>query len=65
MASDMDLFFEALFACIQSSQTRERFKLLRFTTTEDLARTFRSERKVFPEQEELLGSESDVISKHQ
>tara|TARA_R100000656_G_scaffold110625_1_gene82593 strand:+ start:268 stop:465 length:198 start_codon:yes stop_codon:yes gene_type:complete len=65
MASYVDLGFEALFASIRSSQTAKRFKLLRFATTEDLARTFRPERTEFPEQEELLGSESDVLSKHE
>lgn len=55
MVSDTNLQFDALFASIQSSQTRERFKLLRFATTEDLARTFQPERMEFPEQQELLG----------
>lgn len=64
MVSDMNLQFEALFACIKSSQTCERFKLLRFATTEDLARTFRPERAEFPEQEELLDFESDSKSTH-
>lgn len=55
MVSDMELKFESLFASIQSPQTRERFKLLRFATTEDLARTFQHERTDFLEQKELLG----------
>lgn len=59
MVSDVDLQFEALFACIKSSQTAERFKLLRFATSEDLARTFRPESPELPKQEELLGLQSD------
>lgn len=59
MVSDMDLRFEALFARIQSSQTAIRFKLLRFATTEDLARTFRPESPELPKQEEPLGLQSD------
>lgn len=59
MVSDMNLQFKALFACIQSSQTRERFKLLRFATTEDLAQTFRPEKTELPEQEDLSGFQSD------
>lgn len=62
MVSDTNLQFEALFACIKSSQTRERFKLLRFATTEDLARTFRPERTEFPEQKEFLSFPSDAKS---
>ena len=60
MVFDTDLQFEAPFACIKSSQTRERFKLLRFATTEDLARTSRPERTEFPEQKEFLGFPSDA-----
>lgn len=62
MISDTNLHFEALFASIRSSHTCERFKLLRFATTEDLARTFRSERTEFPEQKELVGFLSDAKS---
>lgn len=59
MASDVDLGFEALFASIRSSQTAKRFKLLRFATTEDLARTFQTERPELPEQKDLLVFQSD------
>lgn len=62
MVSDMDLEFKALFARIQSSQTAKRFKLLRFATTEDLARTFQSEENELPELEERLDFQSDSKS---
>jgi hypothetical protein len=58
MVSNLDLKFEALFARIKSPQTAKRFKLLRFSTTEDLAETFRPEKSQPPEKEELLGFQS-------
>lgn len=57
--SDIGQQFEALFALIQSPQTAKRFKHLRFATTEDLARIFQSERPELPEQQDLLGFQSD------
>lgn len=63
MVSDIDSKFEELFSCIKSSQTAKRFKLLRFATTEDLARTFQHEKTEFAEQEELVGFETDVKSR--
>lgn len=62
MDSDMDLEFEALFARIQSPETAKRFKLLRFATTEDLARTFQCEKTEVIEQKELLGFHSESKS---
>lgn len=59
MVSDMNQEFEALFARIQSPETAKRFKLLRFATSEDLARTFRSERPELPKRDEHLGFQSD------
>lgn len=59
MVSDIDLEFEALFARIRSSHTVKRFKLLRFATTEDLARTFQPE---LPAQKELLSLQCDSKS---
>ncbi len=58
MISDTSQEIEALFARIRSAETAKRFKLLRFATTEDLARTFRPERSEPPEQGELLGFQS-------
>jgi hypothetical protein len=62
MVSDLDLEFEALFARIRSSHTAKRFKLLRFATTEDLARTFQPEKPELPAQKELLSMQSDSKS---
>lgn len=64
MVSDTSHEIEALFARIRSPETAKRFKLLRFATTQDLARTFRPERSAPPEQKELLcfqsGSKSQI-----
>lgn len=59
MVSDLDLEFEALFHRIQSPETAKRFKLLRFATPEDLARTFQPEKTEIPKQEDLSGFQSD------
>lgn len=59
MVSDMNLEFKALFSRIQSPETAKRFKLLRFVTPEDLARTFQAEKTEISKHEDLSGFQSD------